>query len=349
MLRYVLKRLALVVPTFLGITMVCFALTQCVPGGPVEQRLAQMKGLSGGGATVSTSAPGHNPGEITEEVRKQLEAAFGFDKPIHVRYANWLVRDRCGLRTRSYHYTDKTAWELIRDRIPVSLWFGIPGFFLTYLVCIPLGIAKAVRHGSAFDLGSSVVVFIGYGIPSFALGMVLKMLFCGTVDGLWNVFPLGGLESDAYATLSAWGKFADRAAHMALPVLCYMVGSFAMLTLLMKNSLLDQMGSDYIRTVLAKGASLRRAVWGHALRNALIPIATGFGGILTVLFAGSVIIERIFDIPGMGLLSLESLLTRDYPVFLGILSVTSILGLLGQLISDLCYVLIDPRIRFSKQ
>ena len=349
MLRYFLKRLALVVPTFLGITIVCFALVQAVPGGPVEQKLAALRGLGGGGAgQVQGGGARGGPSAVTEEMRKRLDEHFGFDKPLPVRYWNWLVRDRCGLRTHSYHYTDKTAGELIADRIPVSLWFGIPGFFLTYLVCIPLGIAKALRRGTRFDLASSVVVFVGYAIPAFALGMVLKTLLCGTVDGLWDVLPLGGLESDGYPDLPFAGKALDRARHMLLPVLCYMVGSFAMLTLLVKNSLLDQMSADYVRTVLAKGATLRRAVWGHALRNALVPVATGFGGILTVMFAGSVIIESVFEIPGMGLLSLEALESRDYPVFLGLLSVTSVLGLLGQILSDFCYVLIDPRIRFDR-
>ena len=334
------------IPTFFGITLVCFLLTQFVPGGPVEQCLLAMRGLTGGGPATAQTADG--PVDLTEQYRQQLNAHYGFDKPILTRYGNWLIRDCCGLKTHSYQYTDKTAWDLIRQRIPVSLWFGIPGFFLTYLVCIPLGIAKAVRRGTPFDLVSSVFVFIGYAIPAFAFGMLLKMLFCGTVDGLWDVLPLGGLESENYLALSPWGRFVDRFRHMFLPVLCYMIGSFAMLTLLVKNSLLDQLGSDYVRTVLAKGATMRRAVWAHALRNALIPVATGFGSILTLLFAGSVIIENVFDIPGMGLLSLEALTTRDYPVFLGLMSVTSGLGLLGQMLSDFCYVWIDPRIRLDR-
>ena len=350
-LRYVLKRIALMVPTFLGITVLCFLLTALVPGGPVEQQLSRMRGLGGGAAgAVAAGSAAHGAGHaaLTEEMRKNLEKSFGFDKPLPVRYWNWLVRDRCGLRAKSIQYTDRTAWDLIASRIPVSLWFGIPGFFLADLVCIPLGIAKAVRRGSAFDLASSALVFAGYAIPAFALGMLLKMLFCGTVEGLWDVLPLGGAQSEGAEALPFWPALADRARHMLLPVLCYVAGSFAMLTLLTKNSLLEQMGSDYVRTVLAKGATRRRAVWGHALRNALVPLATGFGGVLTVIFAGSVIIESVFDVPGMGRLSLDALSQRDYPVFLGILSVTSVLGLLGQILSDLCYVLIDPRIRFDR-
>ena len=192
------------------------------------------------------------------------------------------------------------------------------------------------------------MVFIGYAIPAFAFGMVLKMFFCGTVSGLWDIFPVAGFVSDNYAALSGIGKFKDIFMHMALPVLCYMVGNFAILTLLMKNSLMEQVGKDYIRTVLAKGGTFKRAIWAHAFRNAVIPIATGIGSIMTVMFAGSVIIEQVFEIPGMGRLGLESIVGRDYPVFMGILSVTAILGMVGNILSDFTYVLIDPRITFQK-
>ena len=347
MLRYFLKRLLLVIPTFLGITIVCFALTQFVPGGPVEQRIMQMRGLgseSAGGDGSSAT----NPSAVSEQVKQDLIKYYGFDQPLLVRYKRWLIDHRIGMSMDSYMFTNKTAWQLIAGRIPVSLWFGITGFVLSYLVCIPLGIAKALRHKTRFDFVSSLLVFTAYAIPPFALGMALKMLFCGTVDSLWNFFPLGGAASADYAALSFWGKLIDRAWRLALPTFCYVAGNFAMLTLLMKNSLLEQMSSDYVRTALAKGASRSRAVWRHALRNAMIPIATGFGGIMTVMFAGSVIIERVFDIPGMGLLSIEAIETRDYPVFMGILALTSILGMIGQIVSDACFVLIDPRIRLDK-
>ncbi len=348
MLAYFIRRILLVIPTFLGITLVCFALTQFVPGGPVEQRILAMRGMAseGGGGATTTAAKG--PSNVTEQTRKDLIKYYGFDQPLHVRYKHWLIDNRLGMSMKSYQFTDKTAWQLIASRIPVSLWFGITGFILSYLICIPLGIAKALRHGTRFDTLSSIVVFIGYAIPAFALGMVLKMLLCGTVDSLWDFFPLGGFASQNVETMPSFSQFIDRIWHMVLPVSCYVAGNFALLTLLMKNSLLDQMSSDYIRTVLAKGATRSRAVWRHALRNALIPIATGFGGIMTIMFAGSVIIEKVFEIPGMGLLSLEAIETRDYPVFMGILALTSILGLLGQILSDFCYVLIDPRIRFTK-
>jgi len=340
---YFIRRLLLVVPTFLGITFLCFVLCQFVPGGPVEQMLMRMKGI--GAAEVGPR--GEAASALSEEQRKAIEAYFGFDKPLPVRYWEWLVRNHMGLTMPSYKFPNKTAWQLIRDRLPVSLIFGIAGFVLSYVVCIPLGIAKAIRHGSRFDAASSIVVFIGYATPPFALGMLLKMLFCGTVDGLWDVFPLGGFVSDNFDMLSLPEKVRGVFMHMFLPVLCYVVGNFAVLTLLMKNSLLEQISSDYVRTVLAKGGSLRRAIWGHAFRNALIPIATGFGGILTVMFAGSVIIEQVFEIPGMGRLGLEVIVGRDYPVFMAILALTSILGLLGNILSDFCYVLIDPRINFQ--
>jgi microcin C transport system permease protein len=339
---YFLRRLLLVIPTFLGITLLCFGIIQFVPGGPVEQMLMKMRGVGVGESAVGADAAS----SISPEYRKQLEAHFGFNQPFHRRYLKWLINDRLGMRMASYKFSNKTAWQLIRERFPVSLIFGITGFVTSYLICIPLGISKALRHGSRFDLGSSVVVFIGYAIPVVAFGMLLKMLFCGTTDRFWDIFPVAGFVSDDFALLSGWEKVKDVFMHMFLPVLCYIVSNFAVLTLLMKNSLLEQVGSDYIRTVLAKGGSSRRAIWGHALRNSLIPIATGFGSILTVMFAGSVIIENIFEIPGMGRLSLEAIVGRDYAVFMGTLSLTSILGLLARILSDFCYVLIDPRISF---
>ena len=343
-IHYFIRRLLLVVPTFLGITLVCFALIQFVPGGPVEQMLMRMKGVGVGESKLTAGAIG----SISPDQRKALERHFGFDKPFHQRYWKWLVHERLGMTLESYSYPNKTAWQLIRDRFPVSLVFGIAGFVLSYLVCIPLGIAKALRNGSRFDLASSAIVFIGYAIPSFACGMVLKMLLCGTVEGAWDLFPVTGFHSDNFDSLSLGAQTADIARHMALPVLCYVISDFALLTLLMKNSLLEQIGRDYVRTVLAKGGSLRRAVWGHAFRNALVPIVTGLGGILTLFFAGSVVIEQVFEIPGMGRLSLEAIVGRDYPVFMAILSLTSILTLIGNIVSDFCYVLVDPRINFQR-
>ena len=344
-IAYLIRRLLLVIPTFIGITVVCFTLTRFLPGGPVEIRLMRLKGM----AQASESGSSVSASHISDAYKKDLEKQFGFDKPIVVQYYDWLIVNRMGMKLPSYDYPNKTAWQLIKSRIPVSLWFGLASFLLTYMICIPLGIAKALKHRQAFDAGSSLVVFIAYAIPSFALAMMLKMFFCGTVEGLWDAFPLGGISSDFDVEPGFWTWFADRAWHMALPICCYVAGGFAMLTLLMKNSLLDQISADYIRTVIAKGATRRRAIWLHAFRNALIPIATGLGPMIGLLFAGSIIIETIFEIPGMGRLSWDALIGRDYAVFLALLALTASFQLVGNLISDVLYMVIDPRIDFSKK
>jgi len=342
---YFIRRLLLIIPTFIGISILCFSLIQFVPGGPVEQMIIKMKGMgTGEGPTSSNKSE-----SISMAQRKAIEKHFGFDQPVYYRYVKWLFVDLVGMRMKSYAFPNKTAWQLIQERFHISLIFGITGFLLSYLICIPLGIVKTLRHGQPFDLISSIIVFTGYAIPPFAFGMILKMLFCGTVEGFFDFFPVTGFYSDGFENLSFFSKVLDISHHMALPVICYIIGNFAVLTILMKNSLMEQLGKDYVRMVLAKGGSQTRAVWGHALRNALIPIATGIGAILTVMFAGSVVIEQVFEIPGMGRLSLEAIVGRDYPVFMGILSLTSLLGLLGNVLSDFCYVLIDPRINFQKQ
>jgi len=343
-LTYFIRRLVLVIPTFLVITMLCYGIVHLVPGGPVEQTIRAMRGMGGGGESGPLAAAGDG---VSEKQRQEIRKYYEFDKPLPVRYWHWLVRDRVGMRKKSFQYK-KPAWEVIRSRLPVSIIFGLTGFMLSYLVCIPLGIVKALRHGGPFDVMSSIVVFVGYSIPAFAFGMVLKMLLCGTVEGMWDFFPVGGFQSDNFDTLPFLSKVKDITVHMFLPVACYVASSFAVLTLMMKNSLLDQIGADYVRTVYAKGGSSARAIWGHALRNAMIPIATGFGRIFTVMFAGSVIIERLFDIPGMGQLGLDAIINRDYGVFMCVMALTSVLALLGNVLSDFCYVMIDPRIDFER-
>lgn len=344
-LSYFIRRLLLVIPTFLGITFLVFALIQFVPGGPVEQRIAQMRGMgsgeAGGGTASSVS--------ISEDQRRAIEREFGFDKPFLVRYGVWLFSDLMGMRSYSYKYNNKTVWQLIVERFPISLTFGVSGFVLTYMICVPLGIVKALRNGGTFDLISSIVVLVLYAIPAFAFGMILKTLFSGTSDQFYDIFPIGGFRSENWASLTMWGKVKDQTNHMFLPVLCYVIGNFAILTILMKNSLLDQIAQDYVRTVLAKGGTMRRAIWLHALRNALIPIVTGIGGILSIMFAGSVLIERVFSINGIGLLTLDAIVGRDYMIFMGTLALTAIVGLLGRILSDFCYVLVDPRINFGKE
>jgi microcin C transport system permease protein len=309
-------------------------------------KLMRMRGAGASGESGAVSAVAR---QVSDGYRRELEAQFGFDKPIVVQYYNWLVKNKMGLALSSYDYPNRTAWELIRSRLPVSLTFGIAAFLLTYLICVPLGIAKALYHTRMFDAFSSLVVFAAYAVPSFALAMLLKTLFCGTVEGCWDIFPLGGVSGDFDSEPSLWEFLSDRIRHMVLPVACYVAGSFAMLTLLMKNSLLDQISSDYVRTVIAKGATRARAVWCHAFRNSLIPLATGLGPMISLVFAGSIIIETIFEIPGMGRLSWDALVGRDYAVFLALLALTSVFQLVGNLISDILYMFIDPRIDFARK
>ena len=335
------------IPTFLGITIVCFALTRFLPGGPVEIRLLRLKGLAAQGETAAAAQTGGN--QISEAYREELNRQFGFDRPLYRQYWTWLVDNRLGLALASYDYPDKTAWQLIRSRIPVSLWFAIASFLLTYLICIPLGILKALRHRESFDALSSLAVFAAYAVPSFALAMTLKMFFCGTTEALFDWFPVGGLQSDFDFAVPWYTWLGDRAWHMVLPIICYVSGSFAMLTLLMKNSLLDQIAADYVRTVIAKGATRRRAIFLHAFRNSLLPVATGFGSMLALVFSGSIIVETIFEIPGMGRLGWDALVGRDYSVFLALLVLTSIFQLVGNLVSDLLYLVIDPRVSFAGQ
>jgi microcin C transport system permease protein len=292
------------IPTFLGIAFICFALTRILPGSPADDYINSLKGSSGG---ESGRGGGSKQGKISPELRKKINELYGFDKPILEGFYKWFVTEKMGMQSYSFNHNNKTVIQLIMQKIPVSLIFGLIGFILTYLICVPLGISKALNDGSKFDIASSIVVFIGYALPVFAFGMLLKLCFCGLNENLFDLLPATGFTSDNYEKLSSFNKFKDIVSHMVLPVLCYVIGNFAVITILMKNSLMEQISQDYIRTVIARGGKFSVAIWGHALRNSLIPIATGFGGILTVMFAGSVIIERIFEIPGMGKFGLDSL------------------------------------------
>ena len=319
-----------------------FIIMHIVPGGPIERVIMQIRmggqvGEGGGDSSEFFSS------SLTNEAIEQMRKDYGFDKPIPFRYLRWLWNVvRLDLGT-SYLYGDP-VWDVIKSRIPISLYFGLIGFFLTYLVCIPLGVMKAIKHKQSFDTATSVLVFIGYAIPGFALGIVLLVLFGG--GSFWDVFPLGGFVSDEFSELSFLGKVWDLIHHTILPVICYMISSFATLTILMKNSLLENFNQDYILTAFSKGLSTRVVVFKHALRNSLIPLATGFGHFISILLAGSFLIEKVFNIDGMGLLGYTSIIDRDYPVALGILVISSLLGLVGNILSDICYVLIDPRIEF---
>jgi microcin C transport system permease protein len=342
MTAYFVRRFLLIIPTFLGITLAVFLVMQFVPGGPVERAIMnyQMAAMTEGGAGGSMIGRSSAlPEELVEEIRRY----YGFDKPVHERYALWLWNVLHLDLGRSYVYQDP-VWDVIKSRFPVSIFLGLTGFFLSYIVCVPLGVLKAVRHGSHFDWVSSVVVFLGYAVPGWALGTALLVLLGG--GSFWDVFPLGGFRPDNWEYLSLWGKITGQLEHMALPVLCYMVGAFATLTILTKNSLMENLSQDYVRTAFAKGLSERRVIFVHALRNSLIPLVTGLGHAISLVLAGSFLIEKVFNIDGMGYLGYTAILQRDYPVALGILVIASLLMLFGNILSDIIYAFVDPRIRF---
>jgi microcin C transport system permease protein len=342
MMAYFARRLLLLIPTFIGITFVVFLITRFVPGGPIEQMMVQMR--TAGGEGGMGGAMGEGGMEIPAEVLKALNAQYHFDKPTPVAYAMWLGDLLTGDFGESYKY-NQPVLSVIVSRFPVSIYFGLIGFLLGYAVCIPLGIAKAIRHGTPFDLASSTIVFIGYSIPGWALGAALLVLFGG--GSFWDIFPLGGFRSEDWETLSFPAKVADQVHHTILPVLAYAVGSFATLTVLMKNSIMENLGQDYVRTAYAKGLSERRVVLVHVLRNSLIPVCTGLGHALSLIMAGSYLIEYVFNIDGIGFLGYTAIVERDYAVVMGILVISTLLALLGNIISDFLYAVVDPRIRFS--
>jgi microcin C transport system permease protein len=301
----------------------------------------RMAAMGEGGAAAGASRPDV---ALPEDAIEQIRQYYGFDKPVHVRYALWLWNVLHLNLGNSYIYQDP-VWDVIKSRFPISIFLGLTGFLLSYLVCIPLGVLKAVRHGTKFDVVSSVVVFLGYSVPGWALGTALLVLFGG--GSFWSVFPLGGFRSNNWESLSFAQKIVDQGRHMFLPVLCYMVGEFATLTILTKNSLMENMAQDYVRTAFAKGLHKRRVIFVHALRNSLIPLVTGLGSVFSLILAGSFLIEKVFNIDGMGYLGYTSILQRDYPVALGILVIGSVLMLVGNIISDIIYAFVDPRIRFK--
>ena len=337
---YFFRRLLLVPPTLLGVTIIVFAITRLVPGGPLERAImeAQQADASGG---VSAQMAGQGMA-ISDEQLQRLRAYYGFDKPILQSYVDWLGKVVSGDLGNSYRYNEP-VWDVIKQRFPVSLYYGLMTLFITYTVCIPLGILKAIRHRTVIDNVTSVLIFIGYAIPGYALGSLLILAFSVRLE--W--FPMGGFVSYAYAEKDTGGKILDLLQHSALPLTCYLVGSFALVTLLLKNHLMDNLAADYIRTAIAKGVSFRQAVTRHAVRNSMIPIATTFGQNITLIVSGSFLIETIFDIDGFGLLGLTSILDRDYPVVMGVVLLSSFLLLIGNIISDILVALVDPRIRFQ--
>jgi microcin C transport system permease protein len=447
MKAYFIRRLLLVLPTLIGVTLIVFTVTRFVPGGPMEKAL---QAAAAGGEDGNSNADGKDS-TLSEADLEKMEEIYGLDKPIPIAYMQWLGiwpkedlivkqeykgtsidptidaskdarlvligddrivsvvqesgqlssftyingaevgkdpredgwsvriespqdrKERKARRddvqiedvTKTYSYRavvykerfsglvqgnlgNSTAygdsvWSMILERIPIALYFGVLSTLIIYGVCIPLGIIKAIKHRSVFDNLTSILIFIGYSVPGFALGAVM-VIYLGA---RMNWFPIFGLTSDNFADLSFWEQCKDLAHHTVLPLICYVVGGFAYLTMMMKNNLMDNLSADYIRTAMAKGVSFRKAVIGHAFRNSFIPIATGLGQLIVIFVGGSMLIEKVFDIQGFGMLQLQAVQNNDYPVVLGTLTISAFLMLVGNILSDFIVSLVDPRIKFN--
>lgn len=340
MLSYILKRIALMLPTLLGALTITFVVMQFVPGGPVEQIMAEAR--AGGGGEGNAYKAGR---DIDKKQREELMKQYGFDKPAHERYFKMLA-DYARFDLGKSFLQNKGVWQLIKEKLPVSISLGLWTFFISYLISIPLGVAKAVREGSRFDIITSFGVLLGYAIPGFVLGVLLIVLFAGGTFYDW--FPLRGLTSDNWDELSNWGKFKDYLWHLTLPLSCLVIHSFAVVTLLTKNTFVEEIRKQYVLVARAKGLSQERVLYKHIFRNALIPLVTGFpAAFIGAFFTGSVLIETLFSLDGLGLLSYESVVRRDYPVVLGSLYLFTLLGLVVKLVSDMLYTVVDPRVQFS--
>ncbi len=360
MYAYVLRRLLLMVPTLLGILLINFLVVQAAPGGPVERVVAELRGhgieatarVAGAGETVARGGEGgesryRGAQGIDPELIAELEAFYGFDRPAHERFLQMLV-NYARFDFGDSFYRDRSVIELIVDALPVSISLGLWTLLLVYLISIPLGIHKAVRDGSRFDLWSSAVVIVGYAIPGFMFAILLIVLFAG--GSFWDLFPLRGLTSDNWAELSWPGRIADYFWHITLPVLAMVIGGFAGLTMLTKNAFLDEINKQYVITARAKGLSERRVLYGHVFRNAMLIVIAGFpAAFVAVLFTGALLIEVIFSLDGLGLLGFEAAINRDYPVMFGTLFIFTLMGLVLNLIGDLMYVAVDPRIDFESR
>jgi microcin C transport system permease protein len=344
MLSYIVKRLLLMVPTLLGVLLVTFAVIQFVPGGPVEQMVSQLQGRDSGGEGAAASGAGYRGRQGVDAKRiEEIRTLYGFDKPAPERFMQMLGQFARFDLGSSFFYP-KTVWQLVREKLPVSISLGLWTFLLSYLVSVPLGIAKAVRAGTRFDTWTSLLVLVGYAIPGFVLGVALLVVFGGQLQ--W--FPLRGLTSGNWETLSWGAKVTDYLWHITLPVTASVLGAFAVTTILTKNAFLEEIGKQYVLTARAKGLSEGRVLWKHVLRNALIPLVTGFpAAFVGAFFTGSLLIETLFSLDGLGLLSYESVMRRDYPVVLGTLYLFTLIGLFTKLISDLCYLWVDPRVKFE--
>lgn len=347
---YLLKRLLLIIPTLFGILLINFIIAQIAPGGPVDQMLARFSGfhqqtaissIDSSNQSAYEGAKGLDP-ELIEDIKKQ----FGFDKPAHVRFfemlKNYLVFDF----GKSF-YRDDSVLSILIEKLPVSISLGLWSTLLIYLISIPLGIHKAVRHGSSFDILSSFVIIIAYAIPSFLFAILMIVLFCG--GNFWDLFPLRGLVSDNFHELIWPMKIIDYFWHITLPVMAIVLGGFAGLTMLTKNTFLEEINKQYVLTARAKGLSERRVLYGHIFRNAMLVVIAGFpSAFVGIFFTGSLLIEVIFSLDGLGLLGFESAVTRDYPVMFGVLYLMTLIGLILNIIGDLTYVMVDPRIHFGE-
>ena len=351
MRNYILKRLLLIPVTLFGILLVNFVIIQFAPGGPVEQTLAKYRGLTAGGEAASAVSTQLSSGKyqgaqgVPEDLVKELEKQFGFDKPAYVRFFK-MLNDYATFDFGKSFYKDKTVVQLIGERMPVSISLGLWATLIIYLIAIPLGIKKAVCDGSKFDVWTSFAVIIGAAIPVFLFAVFLIVLFAGGT--YFNWFPLRGLTSDNWSEMSLLGKIGDYFWHITLPVITMVIGGFASLTMLTKNSFIDELGKQYVLTARAKGLSERQVLYGHVFRNAMLLVIAGFPSMLIkMLFTGALLIEIIFSLNGLGLLGYEAILTRDYPVIFGTLYIFGLLGLILKLISDITYSLVDPRINFE--
>ncbi len=359
MLAYILRRLLLIIPTLLGILLINFIIIQAAPGGPVEQMIAKLEGfdaatggatgrISGGGAEVGSASSNYRGAQgLDPELVAEIERMYGFDKPAPERF--WLMlKSYAQLDFGSSFFRDAAVIDLIIEKMPVSISLGLWSTLITYLISIPLGIAKATRHGSAFDVWTSSMIIIGYAIPAFLFAILLIVLFAG--GSYWDWFPLRGLTSSNFDELTLGGKILDYFWHLAMPVTALVIGSFATLTLLTKNSFLDEIGKQYVVTARAKGLSNNRVLYGHVFRNAMLIIIAGFpSAFIGIFFTGSLLIEVIFSLDGLGLMSFEAAINRDYPVVFGTLFIFTLLGLVVKLIGDITYTLVDPRIDFESR
>ncbi len=344
MLAYIVKRLLLMIPTLLGVLLMTFVVIQFVPGGPVEQMVAQLQGRDSGGEGAAAAGAGYRGRQGVDAARiAEIKALYGFDKPAGERF--WMMLQQFARFDlgKSFFYP-KDVWDLILEKLPVSISLGLWTFFLSYLVSVPLGIAKAVRAGTRFDTLTSLLVLVGYAIPGFVLGVALLVIFGGQLQ--W--FPLRGLTSSNWEQLTWGAQLVDYLWHIALPVTASVLGGFAVITMLTKNAFLEEIRKQYVLTARAKGLSERRVLYRHVMRNALIPLVTGFpAAFIGAFFTGSLLIETLFSLDGLGLLSYESVIRRDYPVVLGTLYLFTLIGLVTKLISDLCYLWVDPRVKFE--